>query len=205
MTAAGLQLVFTEGSLDASAAIRTASEVGIEILGPVSDSGGNAGFWERASKYNQAAKHIGYILGLGDLEGIRCVGPVLQEKLPMKHANLLVRLAVPELESWLIADGTAMARFLRVSPARMPSNPDSLPDPKRTLVNLARSSTSTRISGGMVPRTGISAMVGPEYQALMTEFIEDVWSPRRASKHSDSLARALIVLRNAAAHPARLG
>src|ERR1035441_9429449 len=69
-----------------------------------------------------------------------CVPEVLPRWLPAPSRLMRLRVAVRELESWLLADSERIAKFLGVAVAEIPADPDSVPDPKRLMVQLARSS-----------------------------------------------------------------
>ncbi|MCR5815016.1 MAG: hypothetical protein K6G15_11085 [Desulfovibrio sp.] len=47
------------------------------------------------------------------------------------HQNFLLRFAVNELESWLLADYRNFAKLLRVRADKIAPQPDMLPDPKK--------------------------------------------------------------------------
>ena len=65
--------------------------------------------------------------------------------------KLLIRLAVLEIESWILADRRAMARWLGV-PERVVSRvPESLNDPKRELVQLASRSRNRSLREAIAP------------------------------------------------------
>jgi len=83
---------------------------------------------------------------------------------------MCLRLAVHAAESWLLADSARLAAFLGVSAARLPGDPDRLPDPKGTIVDLARHSRKPDVREDMVPRLGSSARVGPGYASRIMEF-----------------------------------
>jgi hypothetical protein len=108
---------------------------------------------------------------------------------------MVFRIAVREAESWLLADPTRLSAFLGIRVASIPANPDTLTDPKATMVALARRSRKKAIREGMVPAAGTSAHVGPEYVSLVSEFAMNHWSPEDASRSSDSLARCIAKLR----------
>lgn len=93
-------------------------------------------------RYIRQAREFRPVLCIADTDG-QCVKGLLDQWLP-KHIpeNFLLRLAVSEAESWLLADNEALASFLEISPARVPRTPDEIPDPKRSLLNLARRSKS---------------------------------------------------------------
>ncbi len=106
-----------------------------------------------------------------------------------KPVKLLARVAVHEIESWLLADEEAFRRFLGGS-VRIPANCDEIDDPKLFILNAARKKKRLgregffRIDpGGLRP--------GVEYNAMLSEWIASEWSPERASKKSPSLKRAI--------------
>ena len=55
--------------------------------------------------------------------GMECPPSVPSAWTPDRHPNLIFRVVVRELESWLLADRRGIARFLRIPAARVPSAP----------------------------------------------------------------------------------
>ena len=113
---------------------------------------------------------------------------------PPRSATTLVRIAERELESWLLADREGVAHYFHLRGASIPASPDSDPNPKRTLVNLCRSSTSSAIRRGMVPDPRGRREVGPEFTGLVIGFGTTSWNIDRARSTSPSLARAILSL-----------
>ncbi|MCA3004858.1 MAG: DUF4276 family protein [Planctomycetaceae bacterium] len=190
-------MVFAEGFLDRLAAERLVLAVGSTVEGTSSDAGGRDAFWRTIPRYNAAAPHLGLILALADHDSRECVGPRLKATLPHHHANLILRLSVPMLEAWLLADRTALAGFLHVPVAALPDDPDAVEHPKREVVNIARRSTRRQIREGMAPAPGRGGLCGPLYTPTVEAFIASAWDPLRAAKRSPSLHRALRALRTA--------
>ncbi len=127
-----------------------------------------------------------------------CPADVAGEWFPGGPApNMLFRVAVMEVESWLLADRTACAALLGVSIAHIPVHTDCLDDPKQFMVNLARRSKKRNIQQELVPPAGSRTRVGPAYNARMTEFVSKQWDPSRAMSSSESLRRAVERLRTA--------
>jgi hypothetical protein len=108
-------------------------------------------------------------------------------------ANLSFRVAVREIESWLLADRSEIAGFLGISKAKIDRNPDGINDPKQYLVNLAKSGRRA-IRDDLVPRKGTAASQGFGYNVRLCEFVEQMWSPDRASGESRSLEKAMMRL-----------
>lgn len=191
-------MIWAEGFLDRLAAETLATRIGFEIDGPVRDAGGGPAFWASIEKYNAAARQCGLVFALADHDSIRCVGAKIKKKVPNRHGNLVLRLCVAELESWLLADADALAKHLSVSPGKIPREPDREIDPKRKLVAIASGSSKPSIRQGMVPKPGFSSVCGPEYSNIVAEFINQHWRPRRAAERSPSLNRAIAALERAA-------
>ena len=107
--------------------------------------------------------------------------------------RLLIRVAVLETETWLLADRAGIARWLSVTTNRLPNNPEQIPDPKRTLVELASRSRSRELREAIVPRRGPGTHeVGPGYNQSVSEFATRQWNPDEARRRSPSLDRAII-------------
>src|SRR5260370_23757706 len=81
------------------------------------------------------------------------------------------RVAVREVEAWLMADSLHLPSFLRIARAAVPAEPDSVTNPKLTMLNLARASRSSRIRRDMVPRPGSGANARPAYASRFIEFV----------------------------------
>ena len=190
-------MIWAEGFLDRIAAARLAESLGLRIEGAVQDAGGVDAFWKSIQKYNAAAKHCGVVLALADHDEAACVGPKLTSKLRSRHTDLILRLSVRELESWLMADAERLGGHLSVSPSKFPPRPDEVLNPKRTLVGLAGTSSKPGIRAGMVPKAGYSSDRGPEYTLIMESFIRTRWRPRIAAQRSPSLTRAIRALQEA--------
>ena len=90
-----------------------------------------------------------------------------------------------------MADAASLASFLRVPAARIPADPESIPNPKQEVVNLARQSRLAAIREDMVPREGSGCPIGPAYSSRLIEFVSHLWQPQVAAKRSESLKRAI--------------
>lgn len=153
---------------------------------------GKAHLVERLPGYNLAAQYSPWLV-LMDLDNDEC-GPRLRaELLPDQSERMCFRIAVREVESWLMADRSEMASFLRVSSRRLPQSPDDLQDPKQSIVQAARHSRTRAIRDDIVPRPRSGRVVGPAYPSRMTEFVA-LWRPEVAAATSDSLRRCLARL-----------
>jgi hypothetical protein len=145
------------------------------------------------SGWNNGAKGIPFAV-LTDLDDFLCPGQLIESWLGnTKHHNLLLRVAVREVESWLLADGRNLSSYLSISPRLMPDDPDSLADAKRTLVSLAARSRSPDIRSRLVPKRGSTATQGRDHNSLSI-FVDSAWDVEAARTKSPSLQRALVKL-----------
>jgi len=158
-------------------------------------TGGGFGYLrQRARGFNNAAKSIPFLL-LTDLDKANCAPTLIKEWLPVPmHPNLIFRVAVREVESWLLADRENFARFLGIAVELMPVKPDTLPDPKSVLITLALKSRNRRLREDIVPRAGSTSKQGPNYNGRLITFVEGQWDPTAASDGSDSLRRTIEAL-----------
>ncbi len=105
--------------------------------------------------------------------------------------TFVFRIAVTEIESWLLADRDRMAQWLGVSKVRVPRTPEDLERPKECLVRLASGSRYRRIREAMVPATRSARSTGPGYNQYVSTFAADLWDPETARVAAPSLDRAI--------------
>ena len=179
-----------EGHLDGRLLKALWRQLGLDEQPLLIRDAGGSGFWRLASKYNEAGRHL-RVVGLADLEQAPCASALLQHLKPSRSAGFKLRLAVRMMESWLLADRDSVAAFLGVRIAAIPREPDRETHPKRTLVNLARTSRKRSIREALVPN-GSGALVGPEYTPVVGAFIDGRWDAARARANSPSLERACV-------------
>jgi len=145
--------------------------------------------------WNRAARGRPFIV-LTDLDTYPCPPALIQNWLDGPQSpNLLLRVAVREVESWLLADRENLSRYLRVPDAHMSAKPDQLNDPKRALIALATRSRSSHIRARIVPKHGSTAKQGPEYNAALSEFVRNHWDIAASEQNSPSLSRTMRQLR----------
>ena len=106
--------------------------------------------------------------------------------------NLLIRIAMPEIESWIMADRNGIAQWLNIPANIVPRYPESLNDPKRTLVQLASRSRNRAWRQRIAPSHVLGThRTGAGYNILLREFVTQHWNPDVARGHAPSLARAI--------------
>ena len=108
----------------------------------------------------------------------------------------LFRVAVKEVESWVLADSKSLAGFMGVREKELPTNPDLLDDPKGFLVQVAQKSRYPTIQNSMVPAVGSRANVGPYFTRTLVQFVRNHWEAKKALSHSDSFRRAWNAVNN---------
>lgn len=142
----------------------------------------------KAQNYNQMGENGFPVLLLTDLDDDPCPSSKIVAWLGRAPSRgFLFRICVREVEAWLLADRVAMAGFLKVKIATLPVEPESLADPKATLIALAQRAPR-KIRVGLTPMG--SASIGPDYNELLSEFISKSWSIKRAVDRAPSLVRA---------------
>ncbi len=141
------------------------------------------------------ARHIGPVLVLADLDRpLSCPAALIQDLLRgvTIAPKMLVRIAVLEIESWIMADREGLANGLSIAASTVPHNPEEVEDPKRALTHLAAGSRSRAIREGIAPRRVRGThRVGPGYNVILGQFVEEHWSPEAARHNSPSLSRSI--------------
>ena len=152
---------------------------------------------------NQIALYQNPVLVLADLDNPqRCPGDVVRdmtERLSVAP-DLHIRLAVPEIESWVLADREGIAQWLGIPASVVPRNPESLADPKRSLVQLAARSRNRNMREAIAPvRVLGTNRTGQGYNEVVGGFVAQRWNPETARRNSPSLDRAITRIAGLAA------
>ena len=146
----------------------------------------------KAKELNRVARKIPVIL-LTDQDSPKNCPPTLISSWlgTTPRRGLVFRIAVMEIESWVLAHRSECARLLSTPTNKIPQDTDRLLNPKQHLINLARKSRSRSIREDLVPRDGSTSSIGPGYNMRLRQFVRDTWDPKIASDHSPSLKRAV--------------
>ncbi|MDR3424793.1 MAG: DUF4276 family protein [Alphaproteobacteria bacterium] len=107
--------------------------------------------------------------------------------------NLLFRVAVHEIEAWLLADTIAI-KALFGKTVQAPRAPDTVPEPKELLLKLAKKAPR-RIKEDLLIERGAIASQGIGYNRRLCEYVWNSWNPILASQQSDSLHRTINALK----------
>ncbi len=154
---------------------------------------GNGYLRAKIDGFNQASKYMPFLV-LTDLDSTyNCPIELRNDWLPLnkQHSNLLFRIAVKEVESWVLAHRNAFSKFLGITKDLIPIKVDELRDPKQTLINLAKRCRYREIREGIIPRLNSTAKQGPDYNGQLVRFVEKNWNVNQAKINSPSLYRSL--------------
>ena len=180
--------VATEGDLDYAVAARLLGDVGLAAV-RTGRARGRDYLLRKLAGYNNAAQRDRWLV-LIDLDRDECAPTLLRAWIGAPAEGLIVRVAVREIESWLLAD-PGLANRLRIPANTLPNAPDEINAPKRQLLDIVRAHCKTRsIRNDILPQSG-AASVGRNYNDLLIEFVRERWNPRRAAERSPSLGRAI--------------
>lgn len=150
-------------------------------------------------KYLELAKRQAVVI-FTDLDDQPCA-PAL--RLDWLNGRALIgfisfRVAVHEIESWLLADAKNLALFLGVKESALPDDPDALEDPKALLLSLA-SKGRKEIRSEIVRKTDGGLKQASGYNETLSTFTQSSWNLDSACRRSISLTKAradLVKLQN---------
>ena len=166
--------------------------------GPVYGKHGKDYLLKNLRAYNYAAASAPWVV-LVDLDHDLSCAPTLRDSwLPQRAPKMCFRVAVREIEAWIMADRARLSRFLGIDERSVPADAEAVADPKSVLVQLARRSRWKDIRQDMVPRPRSGREVGPAYNSRLIEFVQDKakgWRPEVAAHACESLRRCLACLR----------
>ena len=140
--------------------------------------GGYGKLKARAKNWKRAAENGTWLLVVTDMDraktpneigkewlGVECLG-----QLPGK---MIFRVAVREIESWIMADREMFAKFLRIPESNVTLDPDVLMDPKAEVFRLVREKCTVTRFKKMLPVK--NQAVGVDYNRLICEFVDGHW------------------------------
>lgn len=186
-----------EGLVDRAVAGALLRHASLES-GPVHVKGGKANLITRLEGYNAAARFSPWLV-LIDLDRDEpCAAAFVARHLPNRATGMHMRVAVRQVESWLMADADGLCSFLSVPRSRVPDHPDACEDAKQEMVAVARRSRRRVVREEMLPRPRSGRAVGPAYSSRLIEFVNTRWRPSHAATRSESLNRSLERLRELA-------
>ena len=190
----------TEDAVSEAVGIRLVEDTGSDLTVTQRLRRGGFGYLRsRMRSFCEIARRTPVLL-LTDLDRGNCPATLIEdwsrrETIP---EQLLFRVAVRQVESWLLADRDGIARLFKVSIRHLPLDPDALPDAKRSLLQLAQRAPRA-VRENLVAESGAAAAQGLGYNAVLSNFVSTRWDPSRAGHLSNSLARARTRLMELAA------
>jgi hypothetical protein len=183
-----------EGIVDEAVVRKLIAYVGA-VPGAVYGKQGKSNLEQRISGYNNAARFNPWFVLVDLDQDYECAPPMRSSWISDPAPYLCFRIAVREVEAWLMADAERLAAFLSVAGSSIPNEPEHLDDPKTVMVNLARRSRRRAIQEDMVPRENSGRVVGPAYTSRLSEFTFRDWRPHVAARRAGSLQRAIDCLK----------
>ena len=172
---------------------------------PVMGTEGLNGFGQLKAKlpsFNMIARYREPVLVITDLDNpASCPVALIQEwrQNLVFEPGLLFRVAVMEIEAWLIADRSRLAQWLGIEDRIVPRNPEHITQPKERLVALARRSPKRALREAIVPRRNGTGTTGPGYNEHVSDFATRHWNPEMARRTAPSLDRAIARIAELAA------
>ena len=193
--------IAVEGNLDEAVAERLITLCGGQP-GKVSPKQGRPYVLEHIGGYNEGARYGGIWFVLVDLDQQpECAPELVAEALPDPADGMCFRVAVREVEAWLLADRAGFARWAGVRASLIPLDVESIAQPKERLVAIMRESRHRERQTAIVPRPGSGRTAGPDYSDVLSEFVASAWDVEAAASAAPSLDRALRCLRAKIAAP----
>jgi hypothetical protein len=186
--------VVVEGDTDEAVALRILQHVDV-APGPTYGRNGKTWIRERMPGFVNAANHSPWLV-IVDLDSDGdCAPPLIPSWVPPPSPSLLCfRMTVREVEAWLMGDIDTLATFLSVSVGRLSNDPESLSDPKQSMVEIAQRSRKRAIREDMCPRQGSGRSTGPAYASRLIEYASTTWRPDVAAQTAPSLHRTIACL-----------
>lgn len=141
-------------------------------------------FMELAGRY--------IVLVMTDLDNKECAPTLRADWMRNRHLpeRMSIRVAVKEVEAWLMADRESFANYLGVSAGKVPRDVENVQDPKEKLLLIAAKG-KREIRDDLLPRVGARVVQGLGYNARLCQFVEEHWNIDSAAAQSDSLNRAI--------------
>ncbi len=145
--------------------------------------------------YNGSPEDVSYFIMI-DLDSDQCAPALINKLLPRGvNSNNIVRIAVRQIESWLLADSKNLSSYFGIKNSLIPNNTDMLSNSKNFLIEIAKQSNRSIIKCNIVPDSAGTAKQGPDYNYPLIIFILEKWDPNAGMIKSDSLKKAIDAVR----------
>ena len=187
--------IAVEGNLDEAVAERLIADYGGQ-LGAVYGKQGRDYVLEHIGGYNAGAQYGGIWFVLVDLDcSPDCAPELVADTLPNPADGMCFRVAVHEVEAWLLADRAGFAKWAGVPASSIPVDVEAIGQPKEHLVDIVRRSRYRERREAIVPLPDSGRVEGPAYTSTLSEFVASVWDVEAAARAAPSLARTIRCLR----------
>ncbi len=160
-----------------------------QLAQPSIDTKGVTKLQPSLPRYLSLARSLHPVLCIADTDG-QCAVELRAKWLPQAHERFVLRLAITEAESWVLADRQGFAQALEVPLNKLPQCPDEESDPKRLILTLVKKSKIRQFRDEVVSSADPSKP-GTGYNLHLGAFVRGQWDAKRAVEHSPSLARAV--------------
>lgn len=144
----------------------------------------------RIKNFCEIARRFPVVL-ITDLDMVECPVTLKRQWLGANPVpdDLIFRVAVREIESWVLADHQGIYDLMGDRVGLLPDQVDLLADPKRVMLDAA-SRARRDIREELVTTRGALASQGMGYNQVLSNFIRRTWSFEQASQRSPSLRLA---------------
>jgi len=149
------------------------------------------------NKWNSADDSLLFFV-LTDLDKYNCAPELIQGwiKNPIR-SNLFFRVAVREVEAWLLADDDNFSKYTGLDfdfIEKETRDVEKITDPKEKLLSLVKRSKKRELITDIVREESSQLKQGPAYNTRLQEYLDHHWDINKARLKSDSLDRALKAL-----------
>lgn len=177
-------------SLSVMEKVMAHTERGYTVVRPLVERGVD-NIRKSIAKYRNASHVLAHVV-LTDLDNAPCA-PFLRQQWGVATLPdaMLFRVAVREVEAWVLADRAGFANFAGIPTSKVSQAPETLADPKQVLINLVRQSRNRRLVAELVPEQGTSMSKGPLYNERLGQFVREKWDVTAAMQAAPSLKRTV--------------
>ena len=149
---------------------------------------GNNYIRQRLRAFHKASQYIPYVI-LTDLDNNPCPPQLISNwgQGLNPSGSFIFRVAVKEVESWLLADRINFAVYLGIPPVRIPNNVEGIPNTKEFLINLAKGARKKQMREDIAPLAGSFGKRGKDYNGALIRFVRQHWNYNTALAYSQSL------------------
>jgi len=160
-------------------------------VGRVFSGHGRGYISSRINGFIRAAQYVPFVIVM-DSDVDACAQRVLLRlNLIERPPNCIIRIAVHEVESWLLADTKGIASFLGIPSRLIPAQTDHILHPKEFIIEKVRKYGKRSLRTEIVPADGSTATQGPMYNDILSQFVLKRWNIHDACNKSESLLRAV--------------